>query len=331
MVGRAIAVVVCRDGVLPSGAVDAFTAAGGHGVVVGTGAWSAALQLPAEVVQVAESSLRCGQLTAALAAVSSIISAHMVILPASPDGRDLAPSLAAVLGRPLVPGATRIRHCENGIAEVVAVRSGGLVDHVHRVTVASVVTLLPAAGQRPSSSAPASARLELLELAQAVPSGIDSVAIEAVRSIAVLPPDPETMDLTEARCIVAGGNGLVDNPSSGRDRFDKLRDVGARIGASLGGTRVASDAGWIPFERQIGTTGVEVSPRVYLAFGISGATQHTSGLGSPDHIISVNTDPSCPMMAMAEVAIVADAYTVVESLLRLLSTQPEGPEAVVTL
>ncbi len=323
MVGRAIAVVVCRDGVLPSGGVDVFTAAGGCGVVVGTGARSAALQLSAEVVQVAESSLRCGQLTAALASVPSIISAHMIILPASPDGRDLAPSLAAALGRPLIPAATRIRHYENGLAEVVAVRSGGSVDHVHRVTVASVVTLLPGVGSRPGGSAPERARLEMLELDTQCPPGIDSVAIDAVRSVAVLPPDPETMDLTEARCIVAGGNGLVDGASSGRDRFDKLREVGTQIGASLGGTRVASDAGWIPFERQIGTTGAEVSPLVYLAFGISGATQHTSGLGLPDHIISVNTDPSCPMMTMSEVAIVADAYAVVESLHRLLSTRPE--------
>ena len=95
---------------------------------------------------------------------------------------------------------------------------------------------------------------------------------------------------------------------------EQLGRVGAAIGASLGGTRVASDAGWIPFERQIGTTGVAVNPRLYLAFAISGATQHTSGLGNPDHIISVNTDASCPMMTMANLAIVADANATLDAL-----------------
>lgn len=77
---------------------------------------------------------------------------------------------------------------------------------------------------------------------------------------------------------------------------------------------MASDAGWIPFERQIGTTGVAVNPRLYLAFGVSGATQHTTGLGHPDHIVSVNLDGSCPMMAMADLAIVSDARAVLDEL-----------------
>ena len=77
---------------------------------------------------------------------------------------------------------------------------------------------------------------------------------------------------------------------------------------------MASDAGWIPFERQIGTTGVAINPTLYLAFAISGATQHVSGLGNPEHIISVNTDPGCPMMSMATLAIVSDANAVLDAL-----------------
>ena len=90
------------------------------------------------------------------------------------------------------------------------------------------------------------------------------------------------------------------------------------LGASVGATRVVTDRHWLPDERQIGTTGVVVDPRLYLAFGISGAVQHTSGLGRPDHIVSVNTDASCPMMQLADLAIVADANAVLDELAHLL-------------
>ncbi len=76
---------------------------------------------------------------------------------------------------------------------------------------------------------------------------------------------------------------------------------------------MAADAGWVPQGRFIGTTGVTVNPRLYLAFGISGAVQHVTGLGSPDHIIAVNTDASAPMMSMADLAIVTDETGLLKS------------------
>jgi electron transfer flavoprotein alpha subunit len=79
-----------------------------------------------------------------------------------------------------------------------------------------------------------------------------------------------------------------------------------------------TDRGWLGHERQIGTTGVVVAPRLYVALGISGAVQHTSGLNDPEHVISVNTDPHCPMMQLAELAIVSDANAVLDELLTAL-------------
>jgi electron transfer flavoprotein alpha subunit len=100
------------------------------------------------------------------------------------------------------------------------------------------------------------------------------------------------------------------------------------LGASTGATRVITDRGWVGHERQIGTTGVVVDPRLYLAFGISGAVQHTSGLGQPDHIISVNTDPSCPMMQLADLAVVSDANAVLDELVaRLVAAGAGGVRA----
>jgi electron transfer flavoprotein alpha subunit len=139
------------------------------------------------------------------------------------------------------------------------------------------------------------------------PATADAALIEE------LPADPATMDLAEAPRILGGGAGL-----GSAEAFVQLASVATAVGASMGGTRVVMDLGWIPFERQIGTTGVIVRPELYVAFGISGAVQHTAGLGQPDHVISVNSDPHCPMMAMADLAIVADAPDTLAELARLL-------------
>ncbi|MEP7026924.1 MAG: FAD-binding protein, partial [Actinomycetota bacterium] len=98
-------------------------------------------------------------------------------------------------------------------------------------------------------------------------------------------------------------------------------EVAAAVGASAGATRVATDAGWIGHDRQIGTTGVSVRPRLYVAFGVSGATQHTGGLGVPEHIASINTDAHCPMTAMSSLGIVADARGTLVELAGMLGVE----------
>jgi electron transfer flavoprotein alpha subunit len=137
------------------------------------------------------------------------------------------------------------------------------------------------------------------------------------------------MDLAEADRIVGGGAGLMHGDAA--ERFATLTAVGAAIGASMGATRVVTDAGWVPHSRQIGTTGVVVDPTLYLAFGISGAVQHTAGLGHPEHVVSVNLDPHCPMMAMADLAVVADAGATLDVLAARLGEvagdhEPDGRE-----
>jgi len=123
---------------------------------------------------------------------------------------------------------------------------------------------------------------------------------------------------------VAGGAGLVAAEADGTAVMRLLADVAAALGASAGATRVVTDAGWMDYDRQIGTTGVAVSPELYIAFGISGAAQHIGGLGTPDHVVSVNTDPSCPMTAMADLGIVADAQGALAELANRLGVPDAG-------
>ena len=221
-----------------------------------------------------------------------------VVLPASPDGRDLAPRLAAALQCELFAGAIAVTSTVVQLA-----RHGGLtIVDAHPAGV-FVATLQP--GVRGVD----------IDAAMAAPIMVDVVyrtrgehADAAV--VEVLAPDAATMDLAESARILGGGAGLRT-----ADAFAELGALATRLDASMGATRVITDRGWVEHERQIGTTGVVVDPKLYLAFGISGAVQHTSGLGRPLHIISVNTDPHCPMMQLADLAVVSDANAVLTALL----------------
>jgi electron transfer flavoprotein alpha subunit len=300
-----IAVVPVRDGVLPAGAEEVVAECGGRAVLVGAGAERAAADLAgvAADVRVWETDgYRPAAWSAALAPV--LTSEPVLVLPGSADGRDLAPRLAHRLRRRLLAGAIEV-----GTARVTIARWGGLAVEDVDTPSELVATLQPGVRgfERTGSAPPQVTHLDLDGGSGESDPAADATVLE------VLPPDPTTMDLSEAVRIVAGGAGL-DSP----ERFVQLGRLAAAFGASVGATRVVTDRGWLGHERQIGTTGVVVAPRLYVAFGISGAVQHTSGLGVPDHIVSVNTDGSCPMMQLADLALVSDANAVIEELIARL-------------
>jgi electron transfer flavoprotein alpha subunit len=292
-----LAVVPVRDGVVPAGGAEVAAECGGRVVLVGSGTEAAASDMTGEVRLVEAGAFRPATWAAALAPL--LAAEHVVVLPGSADGRDLAPRLAAELGRPLFAGAVVVRS-----DAVVVARLGGRQMQAFSPESAFVATLQP--GARGAAPVAGGATVE--------PATVVFAHRADAEVLDVLAPDAATMDLAEAARILGGGAGL-DAP----ERFVDLAELAARLGASVGATRVITDRGWIGHERQIGTTGVVVDPRLYLAFGISGAVQHTSGLGHPAHIISVNTDAYCPMMQLADLAIVADANAVLAELGALLT------------
>jgi electron transfer flavoprotein alpha subunit len=304
-----LAVIVVREAELPAGADEAVAEAAGYALLAGSGTREAADRLvAARQAWLAERpSVTPASLAAALAPVLSGV--HTVLLPASPDGRDLAPRLAFAMDRPLLAGAVR---CGDGTVDLTR-----LDDRLSiRVTADGpvVVTLRPGViGTSPPVLLESVTELPLP--APLLPPGTDAQAEM------VLAPEPATVDLAEAKRIVAGGAGVVATDADGGAVMALLADVAAALGASAGATRVVTDAGWMGYDRQIGTTGVAVTPGLYIAFGISGAAQHVGGLGTPDHVVSVNTDPSCPMTAMADLGIVADAPAVLAGLADRLGVQ----------
>lgn len=301
-----IALVPVRDGLPALGAGEAVSEAGGRVWLVGSGTAAAVEALPAttrEVTLVEVGEYRPGAWAQALAGL--LEGEAVILLPASPDGRDLAPGLAVRLGRPLAAGVLRL-----GEASYVIPLAGHRSQTEMPFTGPLVATIEPGARAFPAGP-PRAATVHPVEVA--LGSVPDADVLE------VLPADPETIDLSEADRIIAGGIGL-----GSEEHFACLSRVGRLLRASVGATRPAVDAGWTGFPRQIGTTGALVDPTLYLAVGISGAVQHTSGLGNPTHIVTVNTDASCPMMQLADLAIVADGPDTLAELERLLGEEAAG-------
>ena len=232
----------------------------------------------------------------------------MVVLPASADGRDLAPRLALALGRPLHAPVLAV-----DAAGATVVRGGGLALADVHFDEPVVATLQP--GCR-GTDARRGGRVVARRLALEGPQVPDPTTVGTVEA------DAATIDLAEAKQIVAGGAGL-----GSPEVMTLLGRVAGALGCATGATRVVSDAGWVPIDRQIGTTGVVVDPDLYVAIGISGAVQHVTGIGSPKDVVAVNTDPSCPMMQLADLAIVTDGPALVAALGARLGLAGPNPKS----
>ncbi len=303
-----LAVIPVRDGALPAGATETADECGRRTLLIGQSVAHAIAHLSGEVLLCEAGEYRPGAWAAALA--RALAHEPIIVLPASADGRDLGPRLAAALDRPFFAAASEVND-----RTVVVPRDGGRVMHTMPAPPALVATLqVGVRGSEPTTEAPSVTPFPL-DLTAATEGAVADAHV-----VRVLAPDAATIDLAEAGRIIGGGAGLQS-----AEQFSQLAELGCHLGASVGATRVITDRGWIGHERQIGTTGVVVAPELYLAFGISGAVQHTSGLGHPDHVISVNIDAHCPMMHLADLAVVADANAVLTELLALLAGSIGGP------
>lgn len=292
-------VVPIRGGRLPAGGAEVASEYGQGGILlIGEGTQSAAQELEGLIQEVNCAEVGKFRPDAWSAALHQHIGDAIIVLPGCPDGRDLAPRIAAASGRAYFGSVAEIKS-QDGENHIQMARWGGLAMELVRASGKCVVSVMPGL----HSPVPIDGSLQIKMIELRLGDGNDVAFVEERE------PDAATMDLAEAKRIFGGGAGLADETV-----FAQLGNIAAELGASMGATRVVTDRGWVGHSRQIGTTGVVVDPDLYIAFGVSGAVQHTSGLGQPDHVISVNTDPHCPMMQMSDLAIVCDANAVVEEL-----------------
>jgi electron transfer flavoprotein alpha subunit len=317
-----------RGGELRKVAVEAVTAArkladasgGGEGHVLlagepGIGGKAEQLgKYGADVVYVAESAdfakFARESLAATLADRAKAGSYRAVVLGFSAQGRDLGPRVAARLDAPIA----------SDVADFTV--SGDSITVKHPAYANKVIMSLTITGSpvvisvRPSAftalEAPKSARVESV---QATPASGPTVTVTEVKEGAKGRPD-----LGEAPIIISGGRGL-----KAKENFKLVEDLADAFGnAAVGATRAVTDDGWRPHSDQIGQTGRQVSPQLYVAVGISGAIQHLAGMRTSRTIVAINKDKEAPIFKVADYGIVGDAAEIVPALTAAVKEARKG-------
>lgn len=227
-------------------------------------------------------------------------SANLILLPATPQGRDVAARVGAKLDAGVVADCVAIEFDGDKLVVERPLYAGKVIA---KVAVSSAVKI---ASLRPNifSASDAAGKAGAVE-ALALP---DLTARQTL--VEFKDSGSSKVDLTEADTIVTGGRGLKE-PGN----FQMLEDLADELGGVVGATRAAVDAGWRPQTEQVGQTGKTVSPNLYMMFGASGSIQHWAGMSGAKCIVAVNKDEAAPIMEKADYSIVGDIFEVVPALL----------------
>lgn len=245
--------------------------------------------------------------TAALAELVRNYEPYLVVMSATPNGQDLAPRLAARLKIGLVTDCIMLKLNERD--EVRCIKPTHQDKVYATITCPSASTHLATIRPGVVGIGPAnySGQPEIIRWEPRIHSGM-----LRTRTLELIKGDPKLIDVSEAELIVAGGRGV-----NGMQGWQLLEELAEILGASAGGTRMAMDMGYIPQERMVGQTGKAVSPKLYLAAGISGASHHVGGIDA-ECMIAINTDRNAPIFKRCDLGIIGDLHELLPALTRKL-------------
>jgi electron transfer flavoprotein alpha subunit len=242
-------------------------------------------------------------ITHAAVAASAIRGRGLALLaPATPNGRDLAAAMVGLLGVPAF-GPVRAIRTEGGelLAEASTLQGSWVTLSQPSDGAPGPAVVLVLAGTFTPQEGSGTATVETAE-ADAGPFG-------AARIVESHAEGKAAVNLEEAQVIVAGGRGV-----GSEEGFAQLQQLADALGGAVGASRAAADAGWVPYQLQIGQTGKVVKPALYLAAGISGAIQHRVGMQSAENVVAINKDPDAPIGEFADLFVVGDLFAIIPKL-----------------
>lgn len=226
-----------------------------------------------------------------------------VLAPATTFGRDLMPRVAALLG---VPQVTDVMEVVDAHTFKRPVYAGNAITTV-RVPDGITVVATARSASWPAVGSSAAVPIETASVACAIPTHTRFIKLEGGG-------DGERPDLQSAARVVSGGRGV-----GSKENFDIILRLADKLGAGVGASRAAVDAGFVPNDWQVGQTGKIIAPDLYIAVGISGAIQHVTGIKDAGTIVAINKDPDAPIFEVADLGLVGDLFKLLPELEAALS------------
>jgi len=226
---------------------------------------------------------------------------RLVVLGHTSMGIELAPSLAIRLNMPLATDCLGVELVEEGLRVTRQFYGGKVVAHMELPKAEGYVVTLRPGVISPAKPRKAPGKVTKIDLTLSEP--------KAKRTVGYVEPPPAEVDITKSAIIVSVGRGIKDAKN-----IPMVEELAKMMGGVLACSRPIVDKGWLPKDRQVGSSGKTVKPKLYLALGISGAFQHVMGMKDSELIIAVNKDPNAPIFNVAHYAVVDDLFKVVEAL-----------------